>query len=85
MALPKRPVVALVGDGSSLYSIQALWSAAQLELPITFVILKNRRYAALPEFAPAFGFRPDEPLPLRSDGPRAARRMHRERSQEDHL
>ena len=46
-----------------MYSIQALWSAAQLALPITFIILKNRRYAALPEFAPAFGFAPDEALP----------------------
>ena len=56
-------VIGLVGDGSSMYSIQALWSAAQLALPITFIVLKNRRYAALPEFAPAFGFAPDEPLP----------------------
>ena len=53
---PGAKVIGLIGDGSSMYSIQALWSAAQLELPITFVILKNRRYAALPEFAPAFGF-----------------------------
>ena len=60
---PDAKVIGLIGDGSSMYSIQALWSAAQLRLPITFIILKNRRYAALPEFAPAFGFRPDEPLP----------------------
>ena len=46
-----------------MYSIQALWSAAQLKLPITFVILNNRRYAALQEFAPVFGFRADDPLP----------------------
>jgi benzaldehyde dehydrogenase (NAD) len=39
-----------------MYSIQALWSAAQLKLPITFVILNNRRYAALQDFAPVFGF-----------------------------
>ena len=60
---PGAKVIALIGDGSSMYSIQALWSAAQLALPITFIVLKNRRYAALPEFAPAFGFAPDEPLP----------------------
>jgi benzoylformate decarboxylase len=60
---PGAKVIGLMGDGSSMYSIQALWSAAQLALPITFVVLKNRRYAALPEFAPAFGFAPDEPLP----------------------
>ena len=39
-----------------------LWSAARLALPITFIVLKNRRYAALQEFAPTFGFGPDEPL-----------------------
>ncbi len=51
-----KRVIALIGDGSAMYSIQALWSAAQLRLPITFVIVKNRRYAALQEFAPTFGF-----------------------------
>ena len=56
---PDARVIALVGDGSAMYSIQALWSAAQLKLPITFVILNNRRYAALQEFAPTFGFAPD--------------------------
>ncbi|MBK6004831.1 benzoylformate decarboxylase [Ramlibacter ginsenosidimutans] len=53
---PGRRVICLMGDGSSMYSIQALWSAAQLKLPITFVILNNRRYAALQDFAPVFGF-----------------------------
>ena len=53
---PGRKVIGLIGDGSSLYSIQALWSAAQLKLPITFVILNNRAYAALKDFAPIFGF-----------------------------
>jgi benzoylformate decarboxylase len=59
---PGAKVIGLIGDGSSMYSIQALWSAAQLALPITFIVLKNRRYAALQEFAPRFGFGPDEPL-----------------------
>ncbi len=49
-------MIGLIGDGSSMYSIQALWSAAQLDLPITYVILNNSRYAALQEFAPVFGF-----------------------------
>jgi benzoylformate decarboxylase len=57
---PGARVIGLMGDGSSMYSIQALWSAAQLKLPITFVILKNRRYAALQDFAPVFGFGPGE-------------------------
>ena len=56
LARPAARVIGLVGDGSAMYSIQALWSAAQLKLPMTFVILNNRRYAALQEFAPTFGF-----------------------------
>ena len=63
LAKPQAKVIALIGDGSAMYSIQALWSAAQLALPITFVILNNRRYAALQEFAPVFGFAPGDPLP----------------------
>ena len=63
LAKPGAKVIALIGDGSAMYSIQALWSAAQWRLPIAFVVLKNRRYAALQEFAPEFGFRPDERLP----------------------
>ena len=56
-------VIGLIGDGSSMYSIQALWSAARLALPITFIVLNNRRYAALQEFAPTFGFGSNEALP----------------------
>ncbi|MEX3630129.1 MAG: benzoylformate decarboxylase [Burkholderia sp.] len=60
LVTPGRRVIALVGDGSSLYAIQALWSAAQRRLPIAFLILANGRYAALQEFAPVFGFAPGE-------------------------
>lgn len=62
LAKPGSKVIALMGDGSSMYSIQALWSAAQLKLPIVFVIVKNRRYAALQEFAPVFGFAATDPV-----------------------
>ena len=44
LAQPGRPIVAVIGDGSSLYSIQALWTAAHLRLPITYVIVNNRGY-----------------------------------------
>ena len=44
LAKPGRPIVAVVGDGSSMYSIQALWTAAHLDLPITYVIVNNRSY-----------------------------------------
>lgn len=57
MGCPGR-VIGLIGDGSSLYAIQALYSAAQLGVPVTFVILNNRRYAALQDFAPVFGYAP---------------------------
>lgn len=49
MALRDRPVVAIVGDGSAMYSIQALWSAAHMKLPITYVIPNNRGYRILKE------------------------------------
>src|SRR5205807_2044768 len=48
-------VNALLGDGSSLYAIQGLWSAAQLRLPITFIIVNNGRYEALRSFGQHFG------------------------------
>lgn len=47
LAMPDRPVVAVSGDGSAMYSIQALWSAAHHDLPIVFVILANREYRIL--------------------------------------
>jgi len=63
LAKPQARVIALVGDGSAMYAVQALWSAVQLRLPLVVVILKNRRYAALHEFARIFGYRPGEPIP----------------------
>ena len=49
LALPGRPVMAVVGDGSAMYGIQALWTAAHLKLPITYVIANNRSYRILKE------------------------------------
>lgn len=49
LALPGRPVVAVVGDGSAMYGVQALWSAAHEKLPITYVITNNRSYRILKE------------------------------------
>ena len=60
LAKPGQKVIAVIGDGSAMYAIQALWSAANLRLPITFVILKNRRYAALQDFSKVFGYREGE-------------------------
>jgi benzoylformate decarboxylase len=47
LALPARPVVALIGDGSALYNIQALWTAAHERIPLLFVILNNGSYRIL--------------------------------------
>ena len=48
---PKRPVVCLIGDGSAMYSIQALWTAAQRELPLTVVVINNSGYGAMRSFS----------------------------------
>ena len=47
VAHPDRPLLAISGDGSAMYSIQALWSAAHHDLDIVFVILVNREYRIL--------------------------------------
>src|SRR5713226_7260199 len=47
LALPKRPVVALIGDGSAMYTCQALWTAAHDRVGVVFVILNNRSYRIL--------------------------------------
>ena len=44
---PGKPILCVSGDGSSMYSIQALWTAAHHALPIVFVILANREYRVL--------------------------------------
>ena len=49
LALRDRPVVAVVGDGSAMYSIQALWTAANAKLPITYVIADNGGYRIIKE------------------------------------
>ena len=47
LALPRRPVVALVGDGSSMYTNQALWTAARESLAVVYVIFNNTSYRIL--------------------------------------
>ncbi|MEE2790574.1 MAG: thiamine pyrophosphate-dependent enzyme [Acidobacteriota bacterium] len=47
LAVPNRPLVALIGDGSAMYNIQALWTAAHLRLPIVYVIANNGGYRIL--------------------------------------
>jgi len=47
LALPNRPVLALVGDGSSMYTNQALWTAARESLAVVYVIFNNTSYRIL--------------------------------------
>jgi benzoylformate decarboxylase len=54
LAQPERRVVAILGDGSAMYSIQALWSAANQRLPVIFVICNNGGYRILKQRLKAF-------------------------------
>jgi benzoylformate decarboxylase len=47
----ERHIVATIGDGSFQYSIQSIWTAAQHNLPIVFVVLRNGAYVILKSFA----------------------------------
>jgi benzoylformate decarboxylase len=47
IALPDRPVIALVGDGSAMYTCQALWTAARYKVGVVFVIFNNTSYRIL--------------------------------------
>jgi len=55
LARPGERVIALVGDGSAMYSIQALFSAARARIPLSVLIINNRRYEALENFGRHFG------------------------------
>ena len=43
--------ICLIGDGSAMYSIQALWTAAQRKLPLTVVVINNSGYGAMRSFS----------------------------------
>lgn len=51
LGLGRSPVVCLVGDGSAMYSPQALWTAAHEQLPVTFVVMNNGEYNILKNYA----------------------------------
>jgi benzoylformate decarboxylase len=48
---PEIRTVCLIGDGSAMYSIQALWTAAQRKLPLTVVVINNAGYGAMRSFS----------------------------------
>src|SRR5215204_1153765 len=51
LALPDRPVVCVLGEGSAQYAITGFWTAAAYDVPVTFLVLRNEEYAILKWFA----------------------------------
>ncbi|MFD2467934.1 thiamine pyrophosphate-dependent enzyme [Amycolatopsis silviterrae] len=49
MGNPERPVVAVLGDGCTMFGLQGLWSAARYQVPVTFVVMNNGEYRTLKE------------------------------------
>jgi benzoylformate decarboxylase len=58
LALPDRPVVGLIGEGSAMYAVQGLWTAAHYELPVVFMICNNAQYRILKSGLLAFRSEP---------------------------
>jgi benzoylformate decarboxylase len=57
MGLPERPVVAVLGDGATMYTVQALWSAARYGVGVLLIVMANRRYAVMDGLAERAGGR----------------------------
>ena len=49
MAAPDRPVVGIIGDGTAMFTIQALWTAVNYGIPVVWVICNNGSYKVLRE------------------------------------
>ena len=55
LAQPRRPVVAVLGDGCTLFGLQGLWSAARQNAPVLFVVMNNGVYQTLQDTYTAMG------------------------------
>jgi benzoylformate decarboxylase len=55
MARPDRPVIAILGDGSSMYSVQSLWTAAHYGVGALFIVFANGGYAIMDKLAERAG------------------------------
>ncbi|MGH1564509.1 thiamine pyrophosphate-dependent enzyme [Mumia sp. DW29H23] len=51
MAVPERPVVAVVGDGSAMYAVQSLWTAAHRDVGVLWIVMANGGYAVMDRLA----------------------------------
>ena len=47
LAHPDRPVLSVVGDGASMYTVQALWTASRYNIPVVYAICNNQAYRIL--------------------------------------
>lgn len=54
---PERPVVAVLGDGCTLFGLQGLWAASRYQAPVTFVVMNNGEYRTLKETLDAWDSR----------------------------
>jgi benzoylformate decarboxylase len=55
LARDREPVLCVVGDGSAMYSPQALWTAAHEQLPVVFAVVNNRQYLILKGYLRGMG------------------------------
>jgi benzoylformate decarboxylase len=55
LAQPSRPVLGIIGDGSTLYANQALWTAAHYRIPVVWLICNNAQYMILKRRLHAYG------------------------------
>src|SRR5262249_42967085 len=51
LGAPRQRTICIIGDGSMMYSVQALWTAVQHTLPVTVIVLNNGGYGALRSFS----------------------------------
>ncbi|MCG0284207.1 thiamine pyrophosphate-dependent enzyme [Streptomyces sp. PSAA01] len=70
-------VVCVVGDGSALYSVQALWTAARHRAPVTYLLLDNGGYGAVKALGRRIGITPVPGTEYRRHRLRRARRVLR--------
>lgn len=72
MAWPDRRVICTIGDGSLMYAVQALWTAARYHIPVTVLVLDNRAYQVLKDGMEAYKGGPVPPerlVGMDLDGP----------------
>ena len=55
LASPGTRVIAVIGDGSMMYSIQAIWTAVQFRLPLVIIVVNNAGYGAMRSFSRVLG------------------------------